>query len=99
MVVAWRLAAWIVSAIAFAAHIRYDQSRLGNPPKATAIHVAVGVAIGAFGLAAAAVVHALTTGTGNLRLLGIALVAWPAITAIPAFLVVLAAATVLAPKR
>ena len=36
-----------------------------------------------------AIVHSLVTGTGNLRLLRIALVIWPLITGVPAFLVAL----------
>ena len=49
-----------------------------------------------FGLAVAAVVHSLWAASGNLHLLFVALVAWPVITALPAFLVALAASAVLA---
>ncbi len=49
----WRLAAWVVSAIVFAAHIAYEHFRLGNSPRATALHTALAVAVGAFGLAVA----------------------------------------------
>ena|SRR5438309_314355 len=85
----WRLAAWIVSAVVYAVHIGYEHFRRFNPPRSTALHVAWGAAFGAFGLAAAANVHSLLTGTGNLRLLRIALVVWPLITGVPAFLVAL----------
>ena len=80
----WRLAAWMVSAVVYAAHIGYEQFRIRSSPHSTALHVAFGAAIGAFGLAAAANVHSLLSGTGNLRLLRIALLVWPLITAVPA---------------
>jgi hypothetical protein len=57
------------------------------------------VALGAFGLAAAATVRALLSGTGNMRLHAIALVAWPMLTAVPAFLVAIAVAAVLARRK
>ena len=60
--------------------------------------VALGVAMGAFGLAAAATIHALTTGNYRVAYL-FALVAWPAITALPAFLVALGAGTMVAKVR
>jgi hypothetical protein len=92
----WRLAAWVISAAVFAAHIGYELFRRGNSPRSTALHVAVAAAFGAFGLAAAAIVHSLWTASGNLRLLLIALVAWPVITGLPAFLVALSVSVVLA---
>jgi hypothetical protein len=57
------------------------------------------VGLGAFGLAAAANIHALIAGTGNQRLLALALVIWPIITGVPAFIVALAAAAGLARIR
>jgi len=91
----WRLAAWMVSAVVYAAHIGYEHFRMLNPPS-TALHVALGAAVGAFGLAAAAIVHSLLTGTGSLRLLRIAIVIWPLITGVPAFLVALVLTALLA---
>jgi hypothetical protein len=96
---AWRLAAWLASAIAFVAHIRYEHITLRDTPSVTALHAAVAVAFGAFGLAVAANIHAMTVASSQRRLLVIALVAWPAITAIPAFLVALATTAVLARTR
>ena len=61
----WRLAAWMVSAVVYAAHIGYEHFRIRNSPRSTALHVAFGAAVGAFGLAAAAIVHSLATGTGK----------------------------------
>lgn len=98
---AWRLAAWVVSAVAYAAHIGYEHFRLHNPPRRAALHVAAGVALGAFGLAVGANLHALSVPStpGHRRLLLIALAAWPAITAVPAFLVALTAAALLGRAR
>jgi hypothetical protein len=92
----WRLAAWMVSAVVYAAHIGYEHFRIRSSPRSTALHVAFGAAVGAFGLAAAAIVHSLVTGTGNLRLLRIALLIWPLITGVPAFVVALVLTAVLA---
>jgi len=92
----WRLAAWVVSAVVYAAHIGYEHFRLHNSPRLAALHVALGAAVGAFGLAAAANVRSLLTGTGNVRLLRIALLVWPAITVIPAFVIALTASSLLA---
>ena len=96
---AWRVAAWLASAIAFAAHIRYDYFRLQNRTVVTALHAAAGAAFGAFALAVAANIHAMSVASANRRLLGIALVAWPVLTAIAAFIVALAATSVLARTR
>lgn len=83
---AWRLAAWIVSGIAYAAHIRYEHFTLRNSPRLAALHVAVGVAIGAFALAVAGMIHSLTT-TSTIRPAWLlAIVLWPVMTALPAFL-------------
>jgi purine-cytosine permease-like protein len=50
--VTWRLAAWLASAAAFAAHIGYEHFRRRNPPRATAWHTPLAFALGAFALAA-----------------------------------------------
>src|SRR5437868_2492794 len=75
MRVAWRLAAWVVSAVAFAAQIAYEAIRRRELPRATALHAALAAALGAFGLAGAAKWHALTA-VGNHRFPGSALVVW-----------------------
>jgi len=85
-----------VSAVVFAAHVGYEHFRLRSLPRLTALHVAMGAGLGSFGLAAAANLHALLTGTGSLRLLRIALLVWPVITAIPAFIVALTLSSLLA---
>jgi hypothetical protein len=92
----WRLSAWLVCAAAYAAHIGYEHFRLRHSPYATASHAALAVAIGAFGLAAAGALHSLLD-TSTIRPAWLlAFVAWPVITAVPAFVVALVAATVLA---
>jgi hypothetical protein len=95
----WRLAAWLLSAIVFATHIWYERIRLGGAAAGTALRAASAVALGGFLLAAAATVHALNTGSGHLVGHVIALVAWPVLLAVPAFLVAWAAAAVLARKK
>src|SRR5690349_13546128 len=57
MVVAWRLAAWLVSAAAFAAHLGYEHFRLRSSPLRAALHVSAAVALGAFLLAVWVIVH------------------------------------------
>ena len=95
---AWRLAAWVVSAFVYAAHIGYERFRLRNSPRSAALHVALAVALGAFGLAVGANIHSLRLGSANehRRLLLLALGLWPVITALPAFLFALGAGWVLA---
>jgi len=96
----WRLPAWFVSAVAFAVHIWYEHFRLRNSRHRTALHVSAAAALGAFGLAVAANVHELWANPGNHRsLLLLALVLWPILTAVPAFVVALAAAAGLARRR
>ena len=92
----WRLAAWVASAVVAAAHIWYEQYRLGSAPRPTALHAAGAVALGAFGLALAANVHWLVAGTHGQRPPLLALPVWPVVTAVPAFLAALAIAAVLA---
>ena len=94
----WRLAAWIVCAIGYAAHIAYERFRLRNPPGAAALHVALAVALGAFGVAVGANIHSLSAGSVNQhrQLLLLSLGIWPVITALPAFLVAFGTNMVLA---
>ncbi len=91
----WRLAAWIVSGGAYAAHIWYEHFRLRNSPRVAALHVAVGVAIGALALAVAGMIHSLSTTSAIRPTWLLALVIWPAVTAVPAFLGALVATIVL----
>jgi len=93
---AWRLAAWVVSAIGYAAHIAYERFRLQNSPGSAALHVAFAVALGAFGLAVGANMHSLSAGSTHRHLLLLSLGIWPVITALPAFLVAFGTNKVLA---
>ena len=86
---AWRLAAWLVCAAAYVVHLAFEHFRLRNSPRLTALHAAAAVALGIFGLAVAATIHrAFSAVSGaDFRLYAIALVAWPILTALPAFVV------------
>ena len=96
MVVAWRLAAWVISAVAFAGHIRYEHVLLRSSPRTTALHAALAVGLGAFALAVSASLNARAT---HHPFPGIALVIWPVLTALPAFVVALAVAALLTRTR
>lgn len=98
---AWRLGAWVASAIVYAAHLGYEQFRLRSSPLATALHAATAVAVGAFGLAVAATIHRAVTPAPDrhFELFMLALVAWPLVTALPAFAVALLATVVLSRIR
>src|SRR5205809_5907426 len=82
---------WAISGAAFAAHIAYEQVRLRSSPGATALHASLAVALGAFALAVAANVHAQAAASHQPSHF-LALVLWPVVTALPAFVVGLAAA-------
>jgi hypothetical protein len=99
MRVTWRLLAWLISGAGFASHIGYEHFRLRNPPVRAALHASLAVALGAFGLAVAANVHALRSGSSHRGALALAIVLWPVLTAMPAFLVALALAALLAVRR
>ena len=94
----WRLAAWMVSALGYAAQILYERVRLRNSAGLAALHVAFAAALGAFGLAVGANIHSLSVGSSNQQrqLLLLSLGIWPMITALPAFLVALGAGALLA---
>src|SRR4030088_1917022 len=92
----WRWSAFGISAVVFAAHIAYEHFRLRNTARPTAWHASAAVAFGAFALALAANIHDLGSASGYRPRMLIALVAWPLLTAVPGFLVALAAAAVLA---
>ena len=96
----WRVAAWLVSGAAFAAHIGYEHFRIRNSSRRTALHASGAAALGAFGLAVAANAHELWANPANHRLLLLlSLVLWPILTAVPAFVVALTVAAVLARMR
>ena len=97
----WRLAAWVLSAAAFATHLGYEHFRLRNPPLRAALHVAMAVALGAFVLAVWVNVHAHWVGATSQQspLAPWALVLFPVVTGLPAFLVALVVVAILARMR
>jgi hypothetical protein len=94
----WRLAAWAVCGVAYLGHVAYEHFHLGQTPRSAAVHLAAAAALGAWGLAVGANINSLSTASSAQaqRLLLIALVVWPLIVAIPAFLVSLGITTILA---
>jgi hypothetical protein len=83
----WRRLAWLVCGVGFAAHILYGSFRLKNRPRVTAIQAAVAAAVAAGGLAVAANMHEWRTASRYRPSIAMALVAWPLLIAIPAFVV------------
>ena len=95
----WRLAAWAASAAVYAAHLWYEHVGMRRSTRIAAWHAAVAVAIGALALAIAGMIHSLST-TSTIRPAWLlALVVWPLVTAVPAFLVAFAAGAILARLR
>ena len=95
----WRLFAFVISAVVFAAHIAYEHFRLRNTARPTAWHASVAVAFGALALALAANIHDMGSASGYRPRMLIALVAEPLLTAVPAFIVALMVAAGLGVKR
>jgi hypothetical protein len=93
---AWRLAAWAVSAVIYAAQIAYEHFTLRSPPRTSAMHVALAAAFGAFALALGAMAHTVSTGAALRPVWFLAIVIWPVGTAIPAFLLAWVIAALLA---
>lgn len=91
-VVAWRWAAWVISALAFGSHIVFEQVHLRSSPRITALHVSSAAAVGAFGLAVAANIQ----GGHRSLLLALSLGIWPVMIALPAFFVALVASILFA---
>lgn len=97
----WRLGAWLLSAVLYGTHILYERFGARNAPRSAALHVGLAVAVGGLGLAVAANFHSLSVGasTHQRSLLLIALVAWPVITGLPAFLMAWVLSAILARLR
>ena len=84
---AWRLAAWALSAMTFAVHLGYEHTRLSSTPAREAGHVSAAVALGGFLLAVWINLYHGLSATPQSRFAPLALVAFPLITGVPAFLV------------
>ena len=95
----WRLSAFVISAVVFVVQIAYEHFRLRNTARPTAWHASLAVAFGAFALALVANIHDLGSASGYRPRMLIALVAWPLLTAVPAFIVALVVAAGLSVKR
>ncbi|HEV2827195.1 MAG TPA: hypothetical protein VGW76_06285, partial [Pyrinomonadaceae bacterium] len=91
----WRLSAFVISGVVLAAHIAYEHFRLRNALWPIAWHAAFAVALGAFVIALMANIHDLVAASGYRPRMLLALVAWPMLTAVPAFIVALVMAAVL----
>lgn len=100
MVVAWRLAAWLFSAGAFAGHIAYEHIRQHSAPATTAARAALAASLAGFGLAVAANLHARAASPEHhSTILVLSLVIWPAMIFLPAFIVAFLSALVLGRVR
>lgn len=96
----WRLAAWLACAGAFAAHLGYEHFRLRTSPLRTALHIAGAVAAGAFVLAVWVNVHGRWDASSRQSPLApLALVVFPVVTGVPAFVVARVAVFILARTR
>ena len=85
----WRLSAFVFCGIAFLTHIAYEHFRLHSTAKATACHTSIAVVIGALALAVSANMNDLITGSGYRGRMLLALIIWPILTAVPAFIAAL----------
>ena len=95
----WRLSAFGISAVVFVTHVAYEQFRLRNAVWPTAWHASKAVALAAFALALGAVSRGLESASGLQSKMLVALVAWPLLTGVPAFIVAAAGAALLARAR
>jgi uncharacterized protein (DUF486 family) len=90
--VAWNVASFVVSLVVFAVHIGYEHFGIGNRPVIVAWHASLAVALGSFLLAVSANINSFRVANSPHGLLAIALVVWPLMVGIPAFVVALIAA-------
>jgi hypothetical protein len=89
-----RASAFGISAVILALHVAHERLRLGSATMRAAWHGAIGAALGGLALAIMANVHDLGSASGYRPRMLVALVAWPFITAVPAFVVALVVAAV-----
>jgi hypothetical protein len=91
----WRWAAFAISGVIFAWHIAREWLRHQGTVREIAWRAAAGVALGAFLLALMANIHEVLTASSFRPRMLTALVGWPLLTGLPAFVVALAAAAAL----
>jgi hypothetical protein len=90
-VIAWRLAAWLASAVTFGVHLGYEHARLRSSPLRGALHCSSAVALGAFLLAVWINARLYwTVSAHHSPFAPLALIAFPVVTGVPAFLAGLA---------
>jgi hypothetical protein len=94
----WRLAAWAVSLVLFVGQLLYERFRWRSSVRRAALHAALAVALGAFGLAAAGPVRSHWGAPDRWRAALLSLVLWPIVTGVPAFCVALVAGRVMRPQ-
>ena len=90
----WRLVAWLLSLAIFSVHFAIERRR-STRGVSVAVRVALGVALGAFVLAAVGPLRSHWSDPSRMKVALLSLVAWPVLTGIPAFLVALVASSVL----
>ena len=100
-VVAWRLAAWLACAAAFAIHLGYERLALRSSASRAALRAAIAVALGAFALAVWILVRAQLEGASSRPSPKApwALLVFPLVTGVPAFVAGFAAVALLARVR
>lgn len=91
---AWRLSAWLLSFVVFAGQVYYEKRRLGRALSATALDAAAAVALGAILVALVGPVRS-HWGTDTQGRALAAVVIWPVMLGIPAFLAALAGGALL----
>ena len=89
----WRLAAWVASAVVLVAHVIYEQRR-HSPPLRTAWHVSFAVALGAFVLAVWVLAFGYVVGARRSPLAPFALLLFPLLSGVPAFVTALIIAAI-----
>lgn len=91
----WRLSAFVGSAAVLAAHVAHEHFRLASPARTTAWHASVAAGFGGLAIALSANVHEISSAADYRPRMLVALVAWPLLTGVPAFLIARIAAAVL----
>jgi hypothetical protein len=81
-----RLLALALAIAAFVYHIRLELFKSNNSILRTALYAAIATAIGTFLLAVMANIHSILTAAENKDQLPLALIVWPAVTGLLAFL-------------
>jgi ABC-type transport system involved in cytochrome c biogenesis permease subunit len=84
----WRLAAWVASAVVLVGHVIYEQRRHSPPPR-TAWHVSFAVALGALVLAVWVLAFGYVVGARRSSLAPFALLLFPLLSGVPAFVIAL----------